>query len=366
MNVISKCRIIPVVLLLMLPYGITIAQTDTLKQDVSSRQRSVSVFPIIMYDSDIGFGFGGRGVVKNQFKSNESFDLILFGSTKGEQYYVFAFSIPDFEIRQGTRYPLAFDVKLEFDKFLKSNFFGFGNDSRDNEWQFPKEFTKLEMALGRAFTERIIAEIGIFFNHTSVYGYEENLEMSPDVPGTGENLTSYFSARLRWDTRDSQINPKEGWKFSFYSDFTLKALGSDYNFKRYRLEVSKYQLLFKHNHIMAVRFWSQHIEGTTPYYEQSIIGGGWTARGFKADRFIDFAFTLVTVEYRFPIYKNLGGVLFIDGGRVYSSIQKMSFHNWKTNWGGGIRYYLENFLVRLDIGVSNEGTRLFINFGQVF
>jgi len=44
----------------------------------------------------------------------------------------------------------------------------------------------------------------------------------------------------------------------------------------------------------------------------------------------------------------------------------MSFHNWKTNWGGGIRYYLENFLVRLDIGVSNEGTRLFINFGHVF
>ncbi len=367
MNKISRCGITTVVLLCTLPYGFTIAQTNTAKQQITARQRSISVFPILMYDSDIGFGFGGKGVVKNQFKSNESFDLILFGSTKGEQWYVFTFSIPDFEIRQSTRYPLAFDMKLEYDKFLKSNFFGFGNDSENNDWQFPKEITKLELTLGRAFTERIICEIGLFFNHTSVYGYEEiNPVISTDVPGTGENLTSYLTARLRWDTRDSLINPHKGWKLSFNSDFGLKAFGSDYNFNRYRLEASKYQMLFTDAHIMAVRFWAQHIEGTTPYYEQSIIGGGWTARGFKADRFIDLALTLVSMEYRFPIYKKLGGVLFIDTGRVYSSIKKTNFHNWKTNGGGGLRYYLENFVARLDIGVSNEGTRIFLNFGHVF
>jgi outer membrane protein insertion porin family len=346
--------------------GFSDAQLNTLKEQ-PARKRSISVFPILMYDSDIGFGFGGKGIVKNNFQKNESFDLILFGSTKGEQWYVFTFSIPDFEIRQNTRYPLAFDLRLEYDKFLKSNFFGIGNDSEDNEWQFPKEFTKLELTLGRAFSEQIIAEIGLFYDFTSVYGYEDvNPMLSEDVPGTGENLTSYLTARWRWDTRDSQINPHKGWRLGFNSDFASRTFGGDYAFNRYRLEIGRYQRLFSYSHILAVRFWLQHVQGTTPYYEQSIIGGSGTARGLKADRFIDLAFTLVSIEYRFPLYKKLGGVLFTDTGRVYPHIRHLNFRNWKPSVGAGLRYYLENFVVRFDIGNSLEGTRIFFNFGQVF
>ena len=79
MKTISKWGILTVVLLFMFPGGFTIAQTGTSAQQVDTRQRSISVFPILMYDSDIGFGFGGKGVVKNQFHKNESLDLILFG-----------------------------------------------------------------------------------------------------------------------------------------------------------------------------------------------------------------------------------------------------------------------------------------------
>jgi hypothetical protein len=32
----------------------------------------------------------------------------------------------------------------------------------------------------------------------------------------------------------------------------------------------------------------------------------------------------------------------------------------------GLRYHLANFIVRLDVGKSAEGTRLFFMFGQVF
>ncbi len=63
--------------------------------------RSFSPFPILMYDSDIGFGYGGRVKFVDYFKKKESLDLILFNSTKGERWYVFTFSIPDLEIRQG-------------------------------------------------------------------------------------------------------------------------------------------------------------------------------------------------------------------------------------------------------------------------
>lgn len=368
MDKIFKLTFLFIIVLFIIPINtFSINETNISEQPTTVRQRTISVFPILMYDSDIGFGFGGKGVIKNQFKRNESFDLILFGSTKGEQWYVFTFSIPDFEIRQGTRYPLALDLKLEYDKFLKSNFFGFGNNSKDNDWQFPKEFTKLELTLGHAFTERIIGEAGLFFNHTSVYDYEDiNPEMSTNIPGSGENLTSYLTVQLRWDTRDSQIHPQKGWKLSFNSDFAFKFIGSDFDFQRYRLDVCKYQKLFIPSHIIAGRLWTQHIEGTAPYYEQSIIGGTWTARGFKVDRFIDRALTFVTIEYRFPIYRKIGGILFVDIGRVFPSIDKFRFYNWKIDSGFGLRYYLENFVVRFDTGFSNEGMRIFFNFGHIF
>jgi outer membrane protein assembly factor BamA len=367
MNKYSWHNITLIIFLTISLTGFIKAQQDSTRQELSANQISYSMFPVLMYDSDIGFGFGGKGIIKNQFRRDESFDLTLFGSTKGEQWYVFTFSIPDFEIRQGTDYPIGFDLKLEYDKFLKSNFFGFGNDSKNNDQQFPKEFLNLEMTVGRAFTKQIIGEIGLFFHHTSVYDFEGvNPLVTYNVPGAGEQLTSFITTRLRWDTRNSQINPHRGWNLSFNSDFAQKILGGDYKFTRYRLEISKYQTLFTQNHILAFRFWCQHINGTAPYYEQSIIGGGWSARGFKADRFIDMAFTLISMEYRFSIYKKLGGVLFFDTGRVYPDIQKTNFHNWKTSLGSGLRYYLENFVARLDIGFSNEGTRIYFNFGHVF
>ncbi len=367
MTKILKYIIIYAILLLVCQYAFSASSMETTAQPIPSRKSSTSVFPILMFDSDIGFGLGGKGVIKNQLKHRESFDLTIFGSTKGEQWYVYNFSIPDLEMRQGTSYPLAFDMRIEFDKFLKSNFFGFGNDSPNNDWQFPKEMTKLELTWGRAITERIIVETGILLNHTSVYRYEGvNSFMTPEVPGAGEHLTTGLVARLRWDTRDSQIHPHRGWKIGLNFDLASKSLGGDFGFRRYRLEVNRYQKLFTSAHILALRLWIQQVDGTAPYYERSIIGGGWTARGFKADRFIDRALTISSLEYRFPIYQKLGGVLFVDAGRVYPGIKKVTTRDWKTDGGGGLRYYLTNFVVRLDVGVSGEGSRIFLNFGQVF
>ncbi len=367
MKKILKPGIVIGVLLSLIQYPPANAQEDTLGRQKETRKRSISILPIFMYDSDIGFGLGGKGIIKNQFRHNESYDLTLFSSTKGEQWYEFAFSIPDFEIRHNSGYPLAFDAKLEYDKILKSNFFGFGNNSENNNWQFPREFTKVEFTLGRAFEKHIVGEISLSYDHTSVYGYEDiNPLVTADVAGAGRNLTSYLASRLRLDTRDSQINPHKGWNLCLNTDWASKFLGGDYNFQRYRLEISRYLRLFASAHVWAMRFWMQHVEGTAPYYEQSIIGGGWTARGFKADRFIDRASALASAEYRFPVYKKLGAVLFVDAGRVYSGIEEAGLNDWKTSWGLGLRYYVANFVTRLDIGRSSEGTRIYFNFCQVF
>ena len=340
---------------------------DDLRSDLTNRKRSISAFPVLMYDSDIGFGFGGKAVIKNQFKKNESFDFMLFGSTKGEQRYMFVFSIPDFEIRQGTKYPLAFDLKIEFNKLLNSNYFGIGNDTEDNKHQFPKELSRLEFTLSRALTPRLVSEIWLRHLHYSVYDYDPGWQTITDqTPGAGETDVTALSARLRYDTRDSQINPRRGLKIDLQGEMALKLFNKDWNFKKARLEFSVYQRLFAQNHVLAFRYWMQYIQGDAPYYELSKIGDGWTARGYKAERFLDRNMALISVEYRFPIYKKIGGVLFVDTGRVWPEISGFNLRNLHSNVGWGLRYYLANFVTRFDMGISREGTRIFFNFGHVF
>jgi outer membrane protein assembly factor BamA len=319
-----------------------------------------------MYDSDVGFGFGGRGIGKNYFDRDESFDLMVFVSTKGEQAYQVAFSIPDPEIRQGTSYPKSLDLELEFSKILKSNFFGFGNESEDNEWQFPRETALLSATVGRAFTRDLIGEFATAYRYVTAYDYEESEVMADGIPGAGEILTASVCAGLRWDTRERQIHPDQGWIVGCRFKFSDPALGSDFTFQRYRLELSRYVSVFSSTHVLAGRLWLQHVEGRAPYYEQSIVGGGSTARGLKADRFVDSTMSLASLEYRLMISYPVSTVLFFDAGRVYPAIQDMTLRNWHANIGSGLRYHLEGFIVRFDAGFSDEGARIFLNFGHVF
>ena len=122
--------------------------------------KSISPLPIAMYDGDIGFGYGAKVKMVDFLGMKESFDLILFNSTKGERWYVFTFSWPDIEIRQGHSYPISVDVKAEYDKFLKYAFYGTGPDTVDEDRTFFTHTTKsLQLTLGHGFSPRLALEL---------------------------------------------------------------------------------------------------------------------------------------------------------------------------------------------------------------
>ncbi len=111
--------------------------------------KSWSPMPIIMYDGDIGVGYGGKLKLVDFLGWKESFDLILFNSSKGERWYVFTFSLPDIEIRQGRTYPISVDVKAEYDKYLKYTYYGVGPDaSKDDRTTFTHTTKTLQLTLG--------------------------------------------------------------------------------------------------------------------------------------------------------------------------------------------------------------------------
>jgi len=84
---------------------------------------------------------------------------------------------------------------------------------------------------------------------------------------------------------------------------------------------------------------------------------------------------IINSEARFPIklVDNLGGVVFYDGGNVYSNINAHQFVSQYTNSIGiGFRYHTKVGPLRLDIGRNLnpvpglKATQYFVTLGQAF
>jgi hypothetical protein len=75
---------------------------------------------------------------------------------------------------------------------------------------------------------------------------------------------------------------------------------------------------------------------------------------------------VLNAEFRFIVYKRLGAIAGLDAGMVddhFAGLFKQYLHK---NYVAGLRYYMDTFVVRLDIGFSEETTGLFLNFGHIF
>ena len=335
-------------------------------------KRSFSVFPILMYNTDIGVGYGAKGKFVNFLGQDESFDLLLFNSTKGERTYVFVFSLPDFEIRQGTTYSLSFDIKAEYSKLLKANFCGLGPDSeKKNLTRYTDEKKELILTLGKGLNPHFVIEAMYALKSIRYFNIEEDKFYTKTLDGVGEDFSPYITVLLRYDTSDSWIHPKKGVRFLLRNDFAANFLGnSRTDYFRYTLDLRKYLLLIGQKDVLAFRFILQQIMGeNVPLYEMSVLGGSSemkAMRGYMLNRFQDKGKFLINAEYRFPIWERLGGNVFIDWGQVWPSWEKIRFNRAAKNIGWGLRYYLKNFVVRFDMGFSSEGIGISFNFGHIF
>ena len=360
---------------LLFSAGIILAAGNTFAADEGgspNTQKSVSAFPILIYDTDIGYGYGGKAKFVDYLSWKESFDLILFNSSKGERWYFFTFSVPDTEIRQGQKYSLSFDLRAEYDKYLKYYFYGIGADSREeDQTEFTFERKELLLKWGRGFSSHFVVEAGYVLRNVRFFDVASDRPFTETLVAVGERFSPFISLFVRYDTSDSQIHPKKGFRLIFQNDVASKLLGNKYaSFYRITLDFRKYILLFGERDVLAFRFLAQNITGKEiPLFEMSALGGGseMTAmRGFSLNRFVDKGKFLFNAEYRFPIWKRLGGNIFLDAGSVWSSWSDMKFDGVSVDVGWGLRYYLQNFVVRFDMGFSDEGLGIYFNFGHIF
>ena len=169
---------------------------------------------------------------------------------------------------------------------------------------------------------------------------------------------------LIYDRRDDLFLPTRGVFDWVRVKFAPGQLGSDVPFFKVTAQHSQYvplrdKLIF----VYAVRGgWLRAYEHgeKPPLIERFFLGGRTTVRGFKEDSIgpqggygnpLGGNFVVnVNTELRFPLYGNLGGVGFVDGGGNYLTAQSISIDDFRRSAGLGLRYVTPAGAISLEYG----------------
>ena len=326
--------------------------------------------PIVSYDTDAGFGYGAKAFLLNQLGFNESFDCVFFNSTEGERWYRLVFSLPDFELRQGKIFPIAFDLLVDYDKWIKNSFFGIGNGSRftDREY-YTREPLEISLAASRGFSPLFVGQGGIRFKTVRNFNFADTSALAQLEPPASASTATYQSLFIsaRYDSRNSYVNPTLGSAVQCDVERAFHTSPGNFQFTRLSLSLQNYSTVFYPTTVLALRWVAQGIIGDNlPVQVMSSVGGNNTLRGSPQDRFLDKISAVANVELRFPLYWRFGGVVGIDAGKVWNSVGNVDLVHWATNPSAGLRLHMETFVVRLDVGFGKETTGLYFNFGQIF
>ena len=204
---------------------------------------------------------------------------------------------------------------------------------------------------------------------------------------TGETLLSFFRIGVRRDTLDDSLNPSAGTWFEFSVEPAGTAIGSDVDYVRMRAEVRAFAPLGFLVAAARVRAGTlQPFAGSgrtdVPAFKLFYSGGSNSVRGFKyqhlgpldAQGQPEGGLTLgeANFELRFPIWRSLSGVAFVDAGQVSSDPFDLRIGEFLASAGGGLRLRTPVGSVRLDYGrllnrpPGVDSGRFYISIGQAF
>jgi outer membrane protein assembly factor BamA len=349
---------------------------------IKAQQDSVSdsdleLFPIVNYDSDAGFGYGAKAFLFNQMGLKESYDLILYNSTKGERWYRFVFSIMDIQKRQGQKYPLALDLIVDYDKWINYRYYGveyfYERDSLLEYETYTREPFEISTVISSAFTKTFVVNVGLKYRTISSYNFDTNGELQKFDGSFNNRFINTLSllVNLRWDSRNNFINPTNGMVFQIDAEYSPVLSFTNENYFKLGLTFQNYLTLFEPQIVFASRLVGQIIyPDNVPIQLQLPIGGNNTLRGLPQDRYLSASTLIFNNELRFPIWWRFGGIVGLDVGATGTTTEyefwAQQLSGWIVNPVLGLRFYMDNFIVRFDVGFGSETTGIYFNFGHIF
>ncbi|HEA46869.1 MAG TPA: outer membrane protein assembly factor BamA [bacterium] len=202
----------------------------------------------------------------------------------------------------------------------------------------------------------------------------------------GKKFLSSLTPSLVRDTRDYIFDPSKGSYNSLSIETAGGPLGGDFDFLKYRLDSRWYFKTFW-KFVLALRLRAGYVEEFddstyVPIFERFYVGGADTVRGWKyadigpkatnGDPIGGVKMVVTNLEWRFPIYRRLKGVLFVDGGNTWARGSNLDGEDFEGGYGAGIRFHTPMGLLRFDYGkpidppADVSPSQFYFSIGQSF
>ena len=202
---------------------------------------------------------------------------------------------------------------------------------------------------------------------------------------------SGFSGALARDTRDDLLDPTRGTFLSGEGSVAARALGGEVGFvKTYVQGFTFYRLPGRRPVVFASRAalglangfprevqpidadgnpipGPPEVVDDLPASERFFAGGDTTIRGYALDSVgapntitsSGFptggnAVLLLNGELRLPVWRDIGAVLFVDGGNVFRRVNEFDFGELRGSYGFGLRYKSPVGPIRVDLGFKMD------------
>lgn len=197
--------------------------------------------------------------------------------------------------------------------------------------------------------------------------------------GRDDLIAVQFGAVL--DRRDNPNAPTSGNLFRLGTEQTVPIGNGSIFFNKIRGSYSQYIPVSFFNSERGGETFALNLQGGTvigdlPPYEAFSLGGGNSVRGFEEGAVgAGRSFLLGTAEYRFPLFSEfLNGTLFADYGTDLGTGDSVPGNPAGVRgkpgsgfgYGAGVRVQTPLGALRLDYGLSDEGSRFHFGFGERF
>ncbi|MGW8320387.1 MAG: outer membrane protein assembly factor BamA [Thermodesulfobacteriota bacterium] len=235
---------------------------------------------------------------------------------------------------------------------------------------------KYERAVREAYTERRISfESGLFrklrneytpglfliLDDAVTYDVKSN---APDAPEPSSTTNLFVRPQIVRDTRQDKLYPRDGSYSQARVAVSNQAWGSDDELVIYQLQLQDYFEL-KPDWILAGRL---SLDDVAPYGSTDAVpstyllfaGGNNSVRGFPRDGLgpKDLSGTpkggttriIGNMEIRFPIYRLIHGVGFVDVGSLTDGFEEIGFDTFRWSTGAGLRLHTPVGPIRLEYG----------------
>jgi hypothetical protein len=124
--------------------------------------------------------------------------------------------------------------------------------------------------------------------------------------------------------------------------------------------------------VLALRAMHGRADGPLPPYEQWLLGGPSSVRGFRTGSAVGDRIASGSIELRIPFSSPLrvgktGVALFVDRGAVWDHGQRLADADWTQGYGAGVFAIATVFQFRLDVAHGQgRGTRAHVSAGLTF